>query len=57
MNTGMRWVRSRNGGPTKLAEWVPEADAWRVQGRPELIDRERFAGNYEFVDDRKVKSG
>lgn len=51
-----KWVQSQNGGPTKLAEWIPEAfggeGGWRVQGRPEVMSRGHFLGNYKFVDDR-----
>ena len=53
MNKGnLRLVQSQNGGEMKVAEWVPEKDAWRIQGRAELIDRERFAGNYKIIKEK-----
>jgi hypothetical protein len=53
----IRFVQSQNGGKPKLAEWVPEAlsgkGAWRVEGRSELIDQERFVGNYRFLKEKR----
>jgi hypothetical protein len=51
--TNIRLVVSRNGGPIKVAEWVPERDSWRIEGRADLIDRERFAGNYKVLKEKR----
>jgi hypothetical protein len=56
-----KWVKSQNGGQPKLAEWIPAAfdgdGGWRVEGRSELIDRERFVGNYKFVEENRRLNG
>lgn len=56
-----RMVESVNGGAPKVAYFVAEAfggdGGWRVEGRRDMLTRDQFSGNYQFVkDNEKVRS-